>query len=365
MRKGTKTIRKVCTGTQEYYVYDLDEDAFGKCKRLYAKSERELKEKIEAAEQEKKRLVLTYKPKTKQLSDYVLYYFKNAIGNVSSTNIKRQITLFENAVFGSNFDKDIDTITKEEIQDFYNSLSEKFPVQSVKDINIVLQKTFELSNMEGITNIDFAGIKIPEEKPMTNISYILEPKEFENLLTFCIDDDCTRYGRNELIIIFSMLTGLKFSSLKKLISENIDLEHRTVFCEHRTIPLSNRTVKWLVAQATNGKLPVTLPDEFVDKEDGESMTGISRYTYKGDEVLFTNSGNVSPTMQSVQSTLTSITKRCGLPKGITGKTICKSYIISELSKGASAEELCTRLGYRTQLSIKEIQDEYEVRKLLF
>ena len=34
MKKGTKTIRKVCTGSNEYYVYDLDEDFLGKRKRL-------------------------------------------------------------------------------------------------------------------------------------------------------------------------------------------------------------------------------------------------------------------------------------------------------------------------------------------
>lgn len=362
MRKGTKSIRRVCTGSQEYYVYDLDEDAFGKCKRLYAKTEGELKEKIEAAEQERKRLVLAYKPKTKKLSDYVLYYFKNAVGSVSSTNIKKQIKLFENAVFGGSFDRDIDTITKEDIQEFYNNLSEKFPAQSVKDIDTVLQKTFELSNMEGITEIDFQGIVVPEGNGSSSkVSYILDPNEFENLLSFCIDDNCTRYGRNELIIVFSMLTGLKISSLKKLTSENIDLETKTVYCERRTIPLSERAVSWLVSQAKAGNVPVSVPEEMIDEEG----TGISRYTCKGDEVLFTNSNNASPTMQSVQSTLTSIANRCGLPKGITGKTLCKSYVVSELSNGTSAEDLCNRLGYKTQLSIKEIQDEYEVRKLLF
>lgn len=361
MRKGTKSIRKVFTGSQEYYVYDLDEDAFGKSKRLYAKTEGELKEKIEAAEQERKRLILAYKPTTKKLSDYVLYYFKNAVGNVSSTNIKKQLKLFENAVFGSSFDRDIDTITKEDIQSFYISLSEKFPVQSVRDIDTVLQKTFEISNMENITDMDFEGITIPEERATTNASYILAPNEFESLLTFCIDDDCTRYGRNELIIIFSMLTGLKISSLKRLVSKDIDLESRTVFCEGRSIPLSDRTVSWLVTQAVNGKMPVAVPEGFTN-EEGEA---ISAPSCKEDEILFTNSGDVSPTMQSVQSTLTSITKRCGLPKGITGKTLCKSYIVSELSNGASAEDLCSRLGYRTQISIKEIQDEYEIRKMLF
>ena len=42
MRRGTKEIRKVFTGSREYYVYDLDKDFFGKSKRIYAATEGEL-----------------------------------------------------------------------------------------------------------------------------------------------------------------------------------------------------------------------------------------------------------------------------------------------------------------------------------
>lgn len=53
MRKGTKTIRKVRTRNNEYYIYDLDEDIYGKKPRLYAKTEEEMKEKIKQAEEKK------------------------------------------------------------------------------------------------------------------------------------------------------------------------------------------------------------------------------------------------------------------------------------------------------------------------
>ncbi len=62
MKKGTKKIRLVNTRGNEYYVYDLDEDMFGKKKRLYAKSEEELKAMIEKATEEREDALMKQKP---------------------------------------------------------------------------------------------------------------------------------------------------------------------------------------------------------------------------------------------------------------------------------------------------------------
>lgn len=358
MRKGTKKIRKVFTGSNEYYVYDLDEDAFGKRKRIYGKTEGEVRQKIEAAMEEKEVMVSAYKPKTKKLSDYVMYYFKNAVGKIPSRDIKRLIALFERAVFGSELDRDIDAISETDIQEFYTALVEKFPLASVKDIDAVLRKTFELSNAEKVTSLSFDNVSIPVERAKAATDYIMTPEEFEDMLSFCIADNCTRYGKNELIIVFCMMTGIKLSALKTLQIKDVDIENGTLSCEGRDIPLSERCVSWLRQCADAGLL-------FASAELGKDSTGISRYTCKENDLLFINSNGVSPTLQSIQTTIFSITKRCGLPKGITGKTLCKSYVISELERGTTEEELCRRLGYRTSRSINDIRDEYEVRKILF
>lgn len=162
MRKGTKKIRKVFTGTQEYWVYDLDEDEFGKRKRLYAKTEGELKQKIEQAEKEKREKIARYKPKTSLLSDYVRYYFKNAVGNIPSREIKRLLKMFEKIVFGSEIDKDMNTITTKEMQDFYAALIEKYPYESVQEIDKILRKTYTLANQDGVSNFNYDEVTLPE-----------------------------------------------------------------------------------------------------------------------------------------------------------------------------------------------------------
>lgn len=359
MRKGTKKIRKVNTGTNEYYIYDLDMDAFGKQKRIYGKTEGEVKLKIEAALKEREEIVSVYKPKTKKLSDYVTYYFKKAVGQIAAGDLKSKISLFERVVFGSKLDRDIDTISEADIQEFYESLVEKYPLSSIEKIDAVLQKTFAISNTEGTTNLSFDNIKLPAEiNDGTEDYYILTPKEFEELLSFCIADNCTRYGSNELIIVFSMMTGIKFSDLKTIQNKDVDLAKGTVFCAGRTVQLSDKCREWLKHQADEGRLLSSAPME----GDG---AGISRYTCDGESLLFVNSKGLSPTIQGIQYTMNSITKRCGLPKGIKGKTLCKSYVIYELENGTTAEELSRQLGYKTSRPINDIRDEYEVRKRLF
>lgn len=345
MRKGTKEIRKVFTGIREYYVYDLDEDAFGKCKRLYGKTKGELEEKIARAKAERKAVLNVYKPKTKQLSEYVNYYFKNAVGSIPSRNIKRLLTLFERTVFNSEIDKEIDTITEEEMQNFYDNLHLKFPLRSVQEADEILRKVFDLATEDFDLSFDFSKVKTPtSEVETTTANYIMTPKEFDDMLDFCIADNCTRYGSNERIIIFCMLTGAKLSFTKTLRVNNVNLQDKKVVVGSKTLPLSARAVEWIETQMADGNLPSSLQEN---------------------ELLFTNSNGVSPTLQSIQYTIQSITKRCGFPKGITGKTIVKAYVISELDKGVSPEELTIRLGLRNRMAIADIQAEYEVRQALF
>ena len=365
MKKGTKTIRKVFTGSNEYYVYDLDEDFLGKRKRLYGKTEGELKQKIEDAMNERKIKIALAKPKTKELSDYVRFYFKNAVGNIPSSDIKRLLNLFERAVFNSEIDKSLDEISVNEVEEFYKILIEKFPYQSVKEIDAVLKKTFELSNSEGISNIEIETIKVPENNMLgMNSVHILSPEEFNTLKEFCIKDNCTRYGSNERVLLFCIFTGLRFSQIKNLYANDIDLEKRELTINSKNkkqvISITEECADWLNAQALAGVINM-LP---VKDEEGNSLVGITRYTYDVEKPIFLNSNNVSPTLQSIQTSANAITRKCGLPKGVTSKTLNKSYVINQLENGATIEELCEYFD-KGRKFITEIQDEYEIRKILF
>lgn len=343
MRRGTKEIRKVFTGSKEYYIYDLDKDFFGKTKRLYADSEGELKEKIAAAEAERKVILETYRPVGKKLSDYVCFYFKCSISKSAMVDIKRLTVLFENAVFGSKIDKNIDEITEEEMQEFYNGAVLKFQEDSIKEITKVLEKSFVLAKQSGVeTQFDLSKIKksVPDARTVQS-PYIMTPKEYELMLSYCISDDCTRYGVNELALIFLMMTGLKFADVKQLKVNDLDMENKTVAIRGEKYSLSEKCVSWLDMQIKSKKIPEVTPEN--------------------DRLLFVNSYGRELTSQSFHTTVSKVTKRCGLPKGIAGKTIRKAYFVSELDKGVLPQELMERLRLPNVREILSAQDEYMIR----
>ena len=321
MRRGTKEIRKVFTGSREYYVYDLDKDFFGKSKRIYAATEGELKEKIAAAEAERTAVLETYRPVGKKLSDYVRFYFKCAVTQEAIPTIKKLTTLFDNAVFDSPIDKNIDEITQEDMQKFYNTIVLKFEQVNIDKITDVLKKTFTLAKEAGITcqfNLSDIRKTVPAAGTVST-AYIMSPKELESLLSFCIAEDCVKYGVNELVAIFTMLTGFRFQDINTMKAKDINLEEKTATIDKKKYPLSDQCVSWIESQIEIGRLPECREEN--------------------DRLLFLNSYGNPLTMQSVHSTIRNITRVCGLPKGITTKTIRKAFIVSELENGTKPKEI--------------------------
>lgn len=343
MRRGTKKIRKVFTGSREYYIYDLDKDFFGKTKRIYGATEAELKEKVAAAEAERATLLEIYKPNGNKLSDYVLFYFKCAVTQESMATIKRLTTLFENAIFGSKIDKNIDEITQDEMQVFYNKMVLKFEQISIDEITEVLKKTFALAEQNKITcQVDFSSIRkeVPSSGAVAT-AYIMSPKEFDSILSFCFADECRKYGINELVIIFMMLTGFRFQDIRVLKAQNINLEEKRVLIRGRSYPLSDKCVEWIEMQIEAGRLP--------------------ECNAENDRLFFINSHGNQLTMQSVHSTIRNITKACGLPKGITTKTIRKAFIVHELDNGVTPRQVKDNLRSPSVREIMNAQGEYNLQ----
>lgn len=339
MAKRKGTINRIFNGRDYYYAYRLPPDIFGNRKRLYAKTEKELLAKIEKAKQEKEQNLRTYKPNTKNLSGYIAYYFRHAVGCFTTADIERMKLLFEKNILNSKLDKDIDTLTTKEINSYYHELSEWYPPASIKEINLLVQNAFTLAIEDGIaSNVDFSQIIIPDSSiNRGKKGYILSPEEFDVILNYCIDDKCDRYGNNEYMIIVIMLTGLPISSLVNLQYKDVDLERGVLILEDREYALPDEAKQWFTEHLKENKQP-------------------------SDAYLFATKNNTPPSRQNVLFTIGAIAKQCGMPSGVSGKTLQKAYIVSELSKGTSKDVLCQRLGLRSTRTITATQREYKLSR---
>ena len=347
MRKGTKKIRQVNTGSGTYFAYDLDENAAGKVKRLYAKTEAELIKKIEAANEERKVELSFQKPVETKLEDYVKFYLKNAVGSIPSSTIRRVLQTFERAVFPLPINKEIETITRKEIEDFYRYIFEKYSIETLNEIHEFLGRTFELSNNLGVTKFDFSKVKLPDKQPSLRVAeYIMTPQELQTMLDYCIQDDCVRFGKGELLVTFMLMTGLRATQIQKIKYEDVAPDFRKVYVQNFDFPLSEQASEWL---------------ELHIKTDDPAR---NFSTEKG-KTLFLNANGNPTALSSIQVTIDGITKRLGLPKGITGKSIQKAYIIKLIEEGVTPEEIKKRYNFKTQDPIKKMQDDYFVLRQLF
>lgn len=362
--KETK-IRKVFTGTNEYYVYDMKADMFGKRKRIYGRSESEVYQKIEEALQEQEQKILSLDVGEEKISDYIRCYFKGIVKNNNTSDVKRQLRFCERAVFGSQIDKNISEINEQDIQEFYNFLSQSYAYESIKDIDKIFKKIFEIAAIRNAKHIDFKSLTIPKVKlPRDGNNYIFSPEEYEEVLSFCIEDNCQRFGKNEQLITFCLFTGLKIDTVTKLTADNIDLKNGTITYRigrsnprDITAKLSDRCIQWLSQQADDGSLPLKSGNE-------DDSAGISRYTCTENTPLFTNSNGVSPTLQSIMSSITHLAIWLGFPKNVSAKSLHKSYVIYELENGANPSELYRRLGLSERRMITNIQNQYELQQSL-
>ncbi len=333
------SIRKSKTRGNEYYVYDLPTDIFGKRKRLYGKTEEEVKRKIKEYEEHREMLKNQF-PEGSRLKDFVLHYFRNsAAGSISGTRTMQLVNLFENAVFDSSIDRDMNELTAEEIQDFYKTLLKRYAVDTVKDIDIVMGNVFEMARSAGRTDFDYTSVVFPEqEEAAVCPEYYASAEELDKLLEFCLMDNCRKYKANELFLTFVLLTGLAFTDVKKIPCKDVDLSVPQLVTNGRVFPLDKRTAEWL------------------KKMDGEEKLHISNYS-EG-EMLFNDTANFRVTMDLILN-------QCGLPKGISRKSLHQACIVRLLENGAQPSELYKKYGYKNAAAITAIYDEYRVNKKLF
>ena len=313
MRRGTKTIREVDTKTGRYFTYDLDKDPVtGKRKRLYAHTKEELEEKIKKHEQEKKESFNKDKPKSTKLYDCMNFYLKKALeGTRTKKEIGRRVMIINHTVKDSKIDIPIEEITFDEVQTFFTEISRIYFRKNVEELLETMKMTFEMYEKE----LEFDKIIIGD-KPSSG--YILTPEEYELFIEYCLFDNCTNCGSNQIIILFCMFTGISYANAKKMTLNDIDFENNTFVAAGRTYQMDKRTSSWLKEQKLLNRL--------------------------GDDILFININNTSPAFSSIRVTIDHISIRLGLPKCLTGKTVSESFVIWKLENGMNILQVAEYLG---------------------
>lgn len=332
-RKRLENIRKVQLNGYDYFVYDMGADRLGKRRRLYGKSEQELRNKIKLAEQEKELLLKVSLPAGDDLKSWLCFFLKSCIGRYSIPNIKRWTKLCENVLFDKFPNRKIKDISAEEIVCFFKDAEPYYPKENLEDLEKIMRDTFSLAKDYGRCDFKFPEIVIQNRKTVSGERYYLTDTELQILLQFCLLDRCQSYSKKELIITLSLMTGIRCSDILSLSSKDIDLERKIITTQGRKVPISGTTAEWLDDLSRRGLIDL----------NAEMIFCFTAKPYS---------------LANIQHTLRLICNRCGLPKGVTTLTIHKSYVVREFNRGVPAAILALRYGYSVQ-AVNDMVDEAE------
>ena len=358
MKKGTKKIRHVTLPDgNSYFVYDLDEDFYGKIKRIYAKTEGELQEKINKAKEDREKILLSKMPVTEDLKSWVQFYLKTQVGKLAASTVKRLAVLGENTIYQSNLNVSVKELSEEKVRSYLLTLAQTYPMNSVLECEDLIRNALILAGKANLCNItlekvDYSSVITGENRVIKG--YIPSQKELGILLEFCLLDDCTKYSTKELVITFILMTGLKATEILAVRTSDININQKKIRIGKRDFVMSEDAANWLKEQEK--KQRINLSDY-----DYDEQTGI--YTKARDnELVFTNKGKAI-TQNNTSYTLRIICQRCGLPLGITLLMIHKAFIANEYERGVSAKKLAKNYGY-TPEGIVKIAQEAQVSQLL-
>jgi integrase len=329
MKKNTKKVRLINTTAGSYFCYDLDPDKNGYVKRLYARTEEELVEKIDAARKLEELKNLRLAPdKNALISDLIKFYFRCRVGKVPSQALKVKSDLATEVIYSSEIDIPLKDLNLLIIQAYFDRLSSKYTQGELENIKALLGEAIKNAGSHGIkSKIDLNLVSLPKDRQFEQKNYILSTAQHNRLAKFCISEETRQYSLNIMAIAFILYTGLMPVDSLRLKVSDFNMRDRA-----------------LTLNTPKGNSVLRLEEDFAKFCDGWLFEREIKNELQSEKTdLFFESDGHIPKANSIGNTLTRIALRLGLPKGITCRSLQKSYVLRQLENGEKWQDIEKRL----------------------
>lgn len=333
------------------YSYTFPKRLFNSRKRVYGKSLEELKEKILLQEAELRKKLTYQRPESNLLSDFMEYYFKFELIHRSPRDLQGAIELFRNAVKGSEIDKDVATLTSDDVTRFFKRIVYLYHLEKILLIYNHLEKALNFAACEYGISVDLEDVVLPEKDTLCISNYIPTPEELDALITALNGGSKNYYSPIKYLIEFMVMTGIRSNMLLFVKPEDFNLEEKTLFLRYggkeRYFALKDEWIDWLKDVEEKGGIRIT------------------RYTNSPDETAFFNEKGTKISTTNVRNVLICVLFKNGLPDGITSASIHKGVIVKLYNEGVSAQELKKMYFLRNLQQVEDFKNEYLTQRLLF
>ena len=344
MKKKNYKIRQVETDGKLYYFYEMEWNLYGKRERFYAPTEEELWEKLQHTEDEKLKYILKSAPENPVLNDYINIYFKGQLSIGNPMELKSDLLFVRTITFGSEIDHNITELSAEDIQNYYNKLTEKYSTAEISRLHEILTEIFQSFNHIGIQTADLSKIRIPDIKAVPDKSNkpernLLSENEMKTLMIQCRS---SRNSNNAFVIIFALYTGIYMNDIFEIRNSDIRLDDGTVIVKDRTVPICSECMEWLKERIADK----TVESDVLYKNPEQKENIIRSYLQSNpDEYLFTNARGNKTTFYPASNFLKNIAEKCGISRSITPLALHCSYLADAIKNGADIEELKEIYGH--------------------
>lgn len=328
-------IREINGNT--YYSYTFPADIYSKRKRVYGKTEYEVLRKI-SEEMERRAGGGQGKPQSDSFLDHLEYYFKWSLMPNSKNTNERQKFMVEKYVRNSNLDKNITEITTDDVNDFFHLLVGFVSVETMKELFKIFEATFRAAQNNGVKIIAILdNVELPKRSSIIK-EYIPTTEEYLMLRDYCIQKNDIEVLSALQAIITSFFLGLKIEDTAKIKCKDVDLENNTVKVEDRIVKIRPEFKEWINTQEQVGNYKVNAPMSEEDKE----------------KFLFgrTESDTEQMSVDYTKHMLSKLVQKCGLPLGISTKTLERNYVLMLLQEGKSTPEIAEETGLSSKTILK-------------
>lgn len=225
----TKYKKKIKNGI-EYYFYRINDNRLEKPKDLYAKTVKELEEKINNTNKLLENNI-NIKAREEKYRDFIENYLYNVkFLNIKNTSKATYEYIYMNHIRNNKITKlKIKDINRLVIQNFYEELRKKgIGIPTIRIVHYIISGSIKYAYENDLIIRDFSNIlKVPkptqEEKlKKENRTRALTKKEQENFIKAIKDDEL------ELFYLIALYTGMRKTEIIALTWNDIDFENKTI-----------------------------------------------------------------------------------------------------------------------------------------
>ncbi|NEU29284.1 site-specific integrase [bacterium LRH843] len=257
------------------------------------------------------------------------------------------------------------TITAKELEDFFDELVTKreYNIRTIRRIHSVLRQlaryqksigSTELQSIEGIAPPELlVGPLSPSEwLSHTEALILMQAVPSENGLS---DNQLETFPfykeRNFFIIRLFLYYGLTLQEVHQLSMNDIKFEKNELSVSNRIIKLKEEDKQLAYSYFTT--IPEPVRPRYHSEEPFMIAFDFKRKTFHWS---YDEDSPKRMTMIAIQKMLRMEIKRAGLRKGISSQTLRHTFILSNLAKGRSHDNLIELIGYTSPLSLKRYEN---------